>query len=447
MSWLEDTFASTAGWDHLNRLVDLDDGRMAGHESERQAAELTRDALQDAGAENAYLEEFEITGWRRGSSEFTHEDSGKNHETFALPRSPSDTVRGEFVDLGWGLQEDFEATDVEGKVVMVATNVPGRQRIVHRLEKYWQAVKDGAAGFVLKNHKPGTMPRSGTIRASDGGPIGEIPAVCVSYELGERLSRRFEGDTVTLSVDAEIGNETSQNVHAEVGPDTEEAIVVSCHIDGHDISESAGDNAAGTATVVEVANALATREDDLDTRVRFIGFGAEEVGLVGSALHAERTDLDEIKVMVQNDGVARARNLLVHTNGWDELETLANGVSDDLGHPILVEESLSLGSDHWRFVEHGVPAYAVASKPDSDDDRAFGSSSGIVITPADTLDKLDPRDLRHHAIIETEMIVRLADDEFDVSHRSPEDVTRQVDAEDQSIMRRSLRLPDDAKPW
>jgi Zn-dependent M28 family amino/carboxypeptidase len=447
MTWLEETFTSSVGWDHLETLVDLPHGRMAGHESERRAAEATRDALAAAGARNAHLDEFEITGWRRGSSEFVHEDSDTSHDTFALPRSPASTASGEFVDLDWGLPEDFEDADLDGNVVMVATNVPGRQRIVHRMEKYWHAVRAGAAGFVLRNHRDGTMPRSGTIRASDGGPIGEIPAVCVSYELGQRLSRRFAGDRVTLDVDAEIGPETSQNVHADLGPDTDEAIVVSCHVDGHDISESAGDNAAGTAVVVEVANALAKRADELDTRVHFIGFGAEEVGLIGSAVHADRTALDEIRCMVQNDGVARARNLLVHTNGWDALGEVAAEVGETFGHPVGVEPSLSLGSDHWRFVERGVPGYAVASAPAGDGDRAFGSSSGIVITPADTLDKLDPRTLRHHAILETELVVRLADEDFDVAHRTPEDVAAQVESEDAAVMRESLHLPPEKKPW
>ena len=126
---------------------------------------------------------------------------------------------------------------------------------------------------------------------------------------------------------------------------------------------------------------------------------------------------------------------------------MARTAADQFGHPVKVEDSLSLGSDHWRFVEYGVPGYAVASTSPNEGDQAYGSSSGIVITPADTLDKLDPRDLRHHAIVETELVVRLAADNFTVDHRTPEDVAAQVEAEDQDIMRESLRLPPDGKPW
>ncbi len=53
--WIGTVFRSDAGWNHLEGLVDIGN-RMAGSEGEREAAELTRDALADAGARNARLE-------------------------------------------------------------------------------------------------------------------------------------------------------------------------------------------------------------------------------------------------------------------------------------------------------------------------------------------------------------------------------------------------------
>jgi Zn-dependent M28 family amino/carboxypeptidase len=443
--WLRAAFTSTTGWDHLETLVDLGRGRMAGTPEEREASEATRDALLDVGARNGRLEEFDIQGWERGESAVTHEATGTRHETVALPRSPSGSATGPLVDLGWGLPADYEDTDVDGAVVIASTNVPdGFGRIVHRIEKYLLAVEHGASAFVLRNHIPGVLPRSGTIRGMDGAAIGEIPTVCVSYELGQRLSRRFAGDPVTVDVDATIEPARSQNVVAELGPETDEKVVVSAHIDGHDVSESAGDNAVGTALVVQVAEALAAREDDLETRVEFVGFGAEEVGLLGSEHRARGEGTADLKVMVQNDGVARARNLRVNTNGFPELAAPARAVGESLDHPVGVYEDLTLGSDHWRFVERGLPAYSVASEdPNPTAERAFGSSSGIVITPADTLDKLDPRDLRHHAIIETELVVRLADPSFTVERRTPEAVTEQVEQEGKGHLRAALQIPEE----
>jgi len=66
-NWIGRTFTSDTGWEHLETLVDIGD-RMAGSEGERAAAAATRDALAEAGARDAHLDEFEIQGWERGDS-------------------------------------------------------------------------------------------------------------------------------------------------------------------------------------------------------------------------------------------------------------------------------------------------------------------------------------------------------------------------------------------
>ncbi|MEF8869202.1 MAG: peptidase M28, partial [Haloarculaceae archaeon] len=139
--WIAGTFTSDVGWDHLETLVDIGD-RMAGNDGERAGAEATRDALAGV-ARNARLEEFDLQGWVRGDSAV--HAGGSQHDCIALPRSPGGGATGEFVDLGYGLPEDFEA-DLEGKVVMTASNIPSwYHRFLHRREKYYHAVEAGAA--------------------------------------------------------------------------------------------------------------------------------------------------------------------------------------------------------------------------------------------------------------------------------------------------------------
>ena len=420
--WIGSTFTSDAGWDHLETLVDIGD-RMAGSDGERRAAEATRDALADVGARNAHLDEFDVQGWTRGDSEIRAGETTQG--CIALPRSPADEVSGELVDLGYGLPADFEDADVEGKVVMVATNVPGYyDRFVHRREKYYYAVEGGAAAFVFRNHVEGCLPPTGSVGTADD-PIGDVPAVGVSKEVGARLARRFDGDDVTVSVDADAHDATSQNVHAELGPDTDEQVLVTSHVDAHDIAEGAMDNGAGTATVVEMARALAEREDELDTRVHFIAYGAEEVGLVGSAYQSEVTDHDSVKAIVNNDGVVRGRTLTFTTHGFDALDEAASKVADRFDHPVKTIPEQGPHSDHWPFVEWGVPGYHVMSET-GDEGRGWGH------TYADTLDKLEVRDLREQAILLTELTVHLADDEFSVDHVDPGTIAAALEDENKA---------------
>ncbi|MEF8842286.1 MAG: M28 family metallopeptidase [Haloarculaceae archaeon] len=395
-TWIAGTFTSTVGWDLLETLVDIGD-RMAGTEGERAGAEATRDALAEF-ARDARLEEFDLQGWVRGESAVRA--GGSTHDCIALPRSSAGEVTGEFADLGYGLPEDFDR-DLEGRVVMTASNVPAwYHRFLHRREKYYHAVEADAAAFVFRNHVEGCLPPTGSV-GTEADPIGEIPAIGVSKEVGSRLARRSEGEEVTVSVDCETPEATSQNVHAGLGPETDERVLVTSHVDAHDIAEGAMDNGAGTATVLEVARALAASESDLDTRVEFVCYGAEEVGLVGSTGHAESVDPDAVKAVLNFDGVARGRDLAAYTHGWDELAEAIETVADRFGHPFDSVPEVGPHSDHWPFVVRGIPGYHVYAET-GEEGRGWGH------TGADTLDKVESRDLRESAILLTGLAVELA---------------------------------------
>jgi len=419
--WIGDTFTSDAGWTHLERLVD-EPTRMAGSDGERRAAEATRDALAAVGARKARLEPFEIQGWTRGESAL--EAGGTTQDCIALPRSPSGEASGELVDLGYGLPSDFDR-DLDGAVVLVASDIPAwYDRYVHRREKYYRAVEAGASAFVYANHVAGCLPPTGSV-GTEADPIGSIPAVGVSREVGARLVRRFAGEDVTVTVDAEIDEATSRNVHADLGPDTDETVLLTSHVDAHDIAEGAADNGAGTAMVLEVARALARREADLDTRVHCVVYGAEEVGLVGSHRDAERRDLETVRAVVNNDGVVRDRTLQLVAHGFEDLVDAAERVADRLDHPLDVSPTLNPHSDHWPYVTRGVPGYHVRSDT-GDAGRGWGH------THADTLDKLSVRDLREQAIVLTELVVELAREDTTVSHRPPSAIADQLETENRA---------------
>jgi Zn-dependent M28 family amino/carboxypeptidase len=421
--WISETFTSDAGWSHLETLVDIGN-RMAGQPGEMEGLEATRDALAAVGARDARVETFDLQGWVRGESEIRTPET--TEESIALPRSPAGDVTAELVDLGAALPEDYESTDVSGKVVLASSMVPDYyDRYIHRTEKYQYAVEGGAVAFVYANHVPGQLPPTGSVGGSDGGPIGDIPAVGVSKETGARLGRRFDGDEVTVSVDCETPDAESGNAIAELGPDTDEYVVLSCHVDGHDTAEGARDNGAGTATMVEVARALAIREDELDTRVKCIGYGAEEVGLVGSHWEAERSDLDAIRAVVNVDSNMGGRTLQLTTHHFPELTDAADRVADRMDHPISTVPRMVPHSDHWPFVQWGVPGYMVSSES-QERGRGWGHTS------ADTLDKLEARTLREQAILLTELVVEVASGDVDIAHEDPAVIAEYLEAEDQA---------------
>ena len=423
--WIGRTFTSETGWDHLEALVDIGD-RMAGSAGERAALELTRDAFAEAGARNTAIEEFEIQGWERGDSAVRDPATGDAvavgpNACVALPRSPSAEATGELVDLGYGVPADFEA-DLDGAVVMVSSDTPESvDRFIHRNEKYCRAVAAGADAFVFANHVEGALPPTGSVGTADA-PIGAIPAVGVSKEAGARLARRREGEDLTVAVDCETPAATSGNAVAELGPDTDEHLIVSAHADAHDLAEGAMDNGAGTATVVEVATALAAREAELDRRVRLVAFGAEEVGLVGSSAAAAAADRDAVRAVVNVDSNVFGRTLRFDHHGFDALASAAERVGDRFDHPVSLGAALVPHSDHWPFVERGIPGYMISGETEGRD-RGWGH------TGADTLDKLESRTLREQAILLTELVVDLADAEVSIPRRDRDAIAAALEAE------------------
>ncbi len=416
MDWVSDIYRSSRGWNHLENLVDLGN-RLAGSKGERKAAEFTANELSDAGLENVEIDEFKIESWSRGESEIVHRNGSS--ECIALPMSPSVSVSGELVDIGYGLKQDFNV-DLDGKIVMVSSDVPDfQERFIHRREKYYRALDSGAVGFIYRNHIDGCLAPTGSLGSRES-PIAPIPGVGVSKETGHRLKRRYSGEEVTLKVDADIGSGYSRNVRGRVGPDTDEYVLVTSHIDAHDIGEGAVDNGAGTALLVEVANTLSGLSDELGIGVEFVAFGSEEVGLRGSRHHVESIDPGDIRLVVNNDGVVRGRDLKIYTNRFPELTGLIEEVGDYLDHPVRVVPRHSPHSDHWSFVSRGVPGMYVQSYTGSRD-RGWGHTS------ADTLDKLDIRDLREQSIFVVELVRRAASDGFVPSHKDRGEVLDELE--------------------
>jgi Zn-dependent M28 family amino/carboxypeptidase len=418
---IDTLFTSDVGWAHLETLTEIG-GRLPGTDAERQAAEATADAMEAAGARNVHLDEYDITGWERGRNEISISMADETFRGVALPRSPSTVATGPLVDLSYGLPADFAEADVTDRIVMVAAGVPdGTDRYVHRTEKYGRAVENGAAGFLFRSTLDGDLPMTGSL-GTETDPIGDVPAVAVSKERGLRLSRRFEGTPLEVAVTATVEPTTSQNVHAEVGPETDEQILLTSHVDAHDLGTGAVDNGTGTAGVVEILGALADAESTLDTRIHAIAFGCEEINLVGSEHGARELDASRVKAIVNLDGVAQSRELEAHTHGFESLRAVVEMISERFDHPIATSDRAVPFSDHWPFLKRGVPTCFVTASADAAL-RGWGHTHG------DTLDKVEPRDLREQAILLTALVRRLADEAVETIHESAETIATRLEDE------------------
>ena len=437
-AWVDDR-----PWSFLTDLTAIGN-RMAGSEGEARAAELTADALRDAGARGVREEPFGMIRWERGDAELhlTRPDE-RSFRAIALPYSPSGEAVGELVDVGHGTPSEVDDVDVAGKVAIASTTTPSGGRFVHRMEKFGHAVDAGAVGFVFRNHVPGQLPPTGALRF---GEEAAAPAVGVSRETGEWLTEYADrGGAVRLSVEADTRPGESRNVVGRLGPapawedsghesgvdaeDTENGgdagdagdgggdagptpadpesdgeILLLAHVDAHDVAEGALDNGCGVAVVVTAARILDAMGDDLVAPVRVAGVGGEEVGLLGSERLSADADLDRVKAVVNVDGAGRHRDLVALTHTSGATAAAARRVAERTRQPIEVDGDPHPFSDQWPFVRRGVPALQLHSDS-GERGRGWGH------TRADTRDKVDDRIVREHAMLTALLVAELAESE------------------------------------
>ena len=141
----------------LEELVDIGN-RMGGQVGEREGALIVQDYFNEVGLADVETTSFDIDGWWRGSTALSLSENHNlkfeaQHEILALPGTPSGHTTAKVVDVNYGRPEDFDRSNVKGNIVMVSSKTPETYgRWIHRMEKYANAVKRGAVGFLFRNH-------------------------------------------------------------------------------------------------------------------------------------------------------------------------------------------------------------------------------------------------------------------------------------------------------
>jgi Zn-dependent M28 family amino/carboxypeptidase len=305
------------------------------------------------------------------------------------------------------------------------------KRWIHRGEKYGRSVLAGASGFIFVNHYPGFGPATGGI-GHDGE--GLIPGISVSHEDGaflRRLAKRHGAVKIRLTTTDRCEPMTSWNVIGDLPgkQSPEQMVMLGCHYDGHDISQGAEDPASGAVAVLEAARVLAKYAPDLACTVRFVQWGVEEIGLLGSRYYA-RTHADElsgIRFYLNMDGAgSKNNNRDIIVNEWPELEDTFKAWAEEMALDYAVGQSVNAFSDHFPFFMAGVPTGGIQSVKGMSGGRGYGH------TAYDTVDKVDLRSLREASVLSARVALRIASDEaWPVSRRTQEAVAELLDSPEQ----------------
>ena len=373
--WLAKAAEDAALMSDFNAVCDFG-GRLSGTGQDSAALDWALGRLGEIGSDVRRIP-VPYDGWRCVEARLSLVGGPDALPCQPLLRSESTSPEGlsvELVDLGAGRQEDFQRAgdSIKGKAVLVSHEYPFSGEHMHRRRKYDLAVNGGAAAFLISSPWPG----AGLLSGSSGRGYGKfgIPAAYVDFETGQVLREAAAAGQATISLT--ITGEEDPDAQTGVGildipGGRDSRIVISAHMDGHDLGESALDNATGVAVALAAGRALAAHVGPNTPGLRICFFCAEEWALAGSARYLADLDSNErarMKLDINLDTVAGDTDLTALLSDFPALEPYVQTAASAAGVSVDTWLPLMPNSDHANFAKHGIPAFRLVAgfnKPDS----------------------------------------------------------------------------------
>ncbi|HEY7482615.1 MAG TPA: M20/M25/M40 family metallo-hydrolase [Gemmatimonadales bacterium] len=320
-------------------------------------------------------------------------------------------------ELGWN---DYAGLDAKGKIAVALVNDPGLQdstifrgkiltyygRWTYKIE---EARRQGAAGLLLVHTTESATYPWTTVLSGWTGPQVRLESppgslVVAGWLQQETAARLFSaggkdlaaltasaarkgftpvslGVTLEGSVRSVIRRTETANVlgrYAGRGPLAKEAVLIGGHYDhfgigapvkGDSIYNGAEDNASGTAAVLTAAEAFVRSGVRTSRSIIFVGFAAEESGLIGSQALADHppVPLRDIAAILNLDVMnLYGRTSDVSALGLDQStlgKAFAAAAAAEQMEVGTNEEALIRGayfrSDHFPLARVGVPGTSV----------------------------------------------------------------------------------------
>jgi hypothetical protein len=272
------------------------------------------------------------------------------------------------------------------------------------------AAKLGAAAVLVRSvggadHR---SPHTGiTMWSAQQAPIPAAALAAEDADLLERLSARGPVRLALVLTPQTLPDARSANVIADwPGREKpEEIVIVSGHLDSWDLGTGATDDGVGVigaAAVVEVLQRLGLHAR---RTIRFVGWASEESGSQGAKAYMEAlgdAHATHVAVIESDSGAGHALGIeaAVTRETLATLQPLA-AVLAPLGAGLLERADHEVGADIAALQELGVPGFA----PLVDTRHYFDYHH----TYADTLDKVDPANLRSQVATMAVLAYFLAD--------------------------------------
>jgi aminopeptidase YwaD len=429
---------------HIKILAGDDfEGRAPGTRGGNLAADYMKSKFQAYGLTPFpdvpdFFQRFTVTTSLKAGSANRLELTGKafasGAEFVPAPYASNSRVSAtELVFVGYGMTaekfDDYKQLDVKGKIVVMLFYSPEKDNPHSTFYEHgtlWKklnlAREKGAVGaLVFKGKKHDEDDELTKLTPDRLNADAGIPALHITRKTASTLLKKSETELERLQTDLDTKRvsksfsvKTSVSLTSEIVrekvetkniigylPGTslkDETIIIGAHYDhlGYGgtgsgslapdekkIHHGADDNASGSAGLLELARYFGARRDSLKRNLVFMSFGAEEMGLLGSAHYAAHPlfPLDQTVLMLNMDMIGRMKDsaLAIHGVGTaTQLESICAAANIDSLRLKFSADGYG-PSDHSSFYSKNIPVLFF-----------FTGNHANYHKPTDTWEKIKP---------------------------------------------------------
>jgi hypothetical protein len=408
--------------------------RLSGSPQAQMAVDYVAAEMKALGAE-VTLEKTSVPHWVRGAEtgalvSWPGMTPGTTQKVVltALGSSvatPADGITAEVVVVNdWAGLRALPPGAVKGKILLfnrhfdkqLAAEAGGGyaygDAVVYRAAGPIVAASAGAAAVLVRavGGAEYRIPHTGQTQYAAG--VDKIPAAAITAEDADMLADLTAQGPVKMHLTLTpqtLPDAPSYNVIADwKGTEhPEQVVIVSGHLDSWDLGTGAIDDGAGVVVSMQAIHLLSKLGIHPKRTVRFIAWMSEEEGSQGAATYIQEHGTDpkdianHIGALESDMGAGHPTGVMFA--GKPEIEEWLQPIARALD-PIKAQTfhaSPETGEDIDGLTQKGVPSFAPAQ-----DGRYYFNYHH---TPADTFDKVDPRELSENAAVMTVMAYALAD--------------------------------------
>ena len=411
---------SDYAYERLTDLTDLIGPRLSGSKGAAAAVTQVADAMRKLGAK-VTLQPVKVPHWVRGAETaelvgYTGKPDGISQKVVLAALGGSGATPAAGITAPVLVVHSFDelktrAAEVKGKIVLF--DVPFDQDMANRGQAgtaYGQAVAyrvagprmaaDMGAAAALVRAVGGAayrIPHAGSSGLQEGK---RIPAGAVTIEDALLMTRLVKRGPVTMHLTLtpqNLPDADSFNVIADL-PGSEkpdEIVVISGHLDSWDLATGANDDGTGITSAMGVLAILKQLDFKPRRTIRVIAWMNEENGQRGARayLDSQKGALEKHVAAYEDDnGSGRAFGIKASVgNAAVKYFAPLKAALYPIGAGAFVREDVLGTGDLSGLEEGGVPSF----EPLMDSSDYFNYHH----SPADTLDKVDPENLRRHVAV------------------------------------------------